>query len=252
MIGRSFVIMMTFLFSSCGATLSSTPQFPKVTMEGNRIVDPEYGYSLEIPENWVRLDETYVEKLDAGTRKMFIQAFDTLKSQGLRAWFIEQNRKASLQVFANGFPQKTKEEVIESMKDNFKTALMAENTKRRFQYAFDLQFDSFEELTDLNASYEDATHTRYVHYSSVYPFDNAEYMVNLAFSSNTVTFRSNLPVFYKCVRSLSLPGRIPTTVSPEARRNIAERLNALERLRDKGLISDEEYEKKRKQILDEL
>lgn len=220
-------------------------------MEGNRLVDPECGYSVEIPENWVRLDENYVENLDVGTRKMVIQTFDTLKIQGLRAWFIEQNRKASLHVFATGFPQKTKEEVIASMKDNLKTALMTENTKRRYQYAFNLQFDSFDKLTDFHASYEDATHFKYVHYSSTYPFRGAEYVVNLAFGANAVTFGSYLPVFYKCVNSLSFPGRTPATTSREPGGNSAERLNALKQLKDKGLISDEDYEKK-KQILDEL
>jgi hypothetical protein len=48
------------------------------------------------------------------------------------------------------------------------------------------------------------------------------------------------------------PGRPVAAVPAAPSRSFEDRLNALNRLKDKGLISDEEYAMKRKQILDEL
>jgi len=252
MTGRVFILLIAFLFSACATTTSSTPQFPKVKMEGNRLVEPEYGYSVEIPEGWVIVDEAYVNKLDPDTRKTAIQAFERLRPEGLRAWFLDPSLTAGLHVFAAAYPQKTKEEIVAILRDSYKMRMKTENTNRGYEYFSNLQFDSFHKLTDFHLSYDEADTFKYVLYLSTYPFKGAEYAVVLALSGNRSIFSSRLPVFYKCVNSLSFSGRKPVTTSQEPSGNIAQRLDALKQLKEKGLITDKDYEKKKKQILNDL
>ena len=252
MITKAFITLVSLLLCTCAISPSLPPQLPNVKMEENRLVEPDYGYAVGIPEGWVRLDEHYIEKLDVENRKSTIQAIERLKTQGLRAWFLEPNLRASLQVFAAGYPRKTKDEVIAILRDIYKTALDTENKKRGYAHGFNLQFDSFEKLTDFHLSYEDADGFRYLLYVSTYPFRGAEYAVVLAFSARTGNFDSSLPEFYECVSSLSFPGRSPSHFSKEVNGNISERLKTLKQLKEKGLITEEDFERTKQQILSDL
>lgn len=252
MTGRALIVMVAFLFSACATTTSSTPQFPKIRMEGNRLVEPEYGYSVRIPDGWKMLDETYIETLPQDRQKAINQEINRIIASGLRAGFLQASQKARLFIFAQGTTYKTKDDSITAWRQNRHDVMKAMNSHRGYEYVFNLEFNRFKNLTDLNCSYGDSDGWKYLSFLTAYNFKQSLYLVDLTFAATQSEFDSYLPLFYDCVNSLTVSGSTPRPQVRESGKTANERLEELKRLKDKSLITDEEYEKKKKEILDEL
>jgi hypothetical protein len=253
MTGRAFIVMMAFVFSACATTTSSMPQFPKVKMEGNRLVDHDYGYSVQIPAGWKMIDESYIEKLDQNRRKEENQEFSNLISQGLRASFWEGSEKAKIFIWAMGpGPPKTPEEAMTLWRKAKQNFIKKRNDSLGVEHLYNLEFNRFKNLTSLNSSYESSKGYSFLNYLQVFSFKQSIYGIELGFTGSKGAFDSYLPLFYDCVNSLTVPGRSATPQEQEPSKTLNQRLEELKRLKDRNLITDEEYEQKKKKILDEL
>jgi len=252
MTGRVFIVVIAFLFSACATTPSSTPQFPKVKMEGNRLVDPGYGYSVNIPDGWRMFDKTYIETLPQDTQKVINRELNRLLASGLRVSFIHASQKARLSTTAQGTAYKTKDDLITAWRQSRHDQLKAMNSRHGYEFVFNLEFNTFKNLTDLNCSHESSDGWKYLSYLTAYNFNQSLYLVDLTLAATQSEFDSYLPLFYDCVNSLSVAGVSVTPQDRKSGKTVNERLEELKRLKDKSLITDEEYEKKKKQILNDL
>jgi len=252
MTGRAFIVVIAFLFSACATTPSSTPQFPKVNMEGNRLVDPDYGYSVNIPDGWKKLDETYIETLPQDTQKATNREINRLIASGLRASFVHASQKASVSTIAQETTYKTKDDLITAWRQNRHDLMKAMNSRHGYEFVFNAEVNRFKNLTDFNFSYESSDGWKILSYLTVYNFKQSLNSVDLTLTATQSEFDSYLPLFYDCVTSLSVSGLNASPQEREPRKTVSERLEELKRLKDRNLITDENYEKKKKQILDEL
>ncbi len=252
MAGRAFIVMMAFLLSACAASLSQTPQLPKVKMDGNRLVEPEYGYSIEIPNGWQIFDEGYLALLPPDNRKRISEHLNRLIEGDFRAWFFETSGKASVVVFAQRSRFKTKEEFVTFWKDSRHDLMRGLNARSGSATLYNLEFNKFEKLKDLNASYESSDGRKKLSYFYVYSFKQSLYGIEVDFDATHTDFDSYLPLFYDCVKSLTVSGHSASLQERESVKTVDERLEELKQLRDRSLITPEEYEKKKKAILDEL
>ena len=253
MTGRALIVMMAFLFSACATTPSQIPQLPKVKMEGNRLVEPDYGYSVQIPNGWKLLDESYLKKFPAANQKGISQNLNRHAIEsGLRAFFLDASKGVGVAIFAQGTTFKTKEDLITSWRQGRQDSMNEMNNRLGIEHIYNLEFNRFRNLTDLNTSYESVDGAKYLSYLVVYSFKQYLYGIMLSFFAHQSEFDSYLPLFYECVNSLSVSGRTVRPQAQESGKTANERLEELKRLKEKSLITDEEYEKKKKQILDEL
>jgi hypothetical protein len=154
MAGRVFIVLIAFLFSACATTTSSTPQFPKVKMEGNRLVEPEYGYTLQVPDGWRMVDRNEIEKLDPDSRSRMSQEFNRLLGTGLRCYFLGSSGTTALAVFAQGTIFRTHEDLITAWRNSRQDLIKGQNDRLGYEYLSNLEFNRFKSLTDLNASWE--------------------------------------------------------------------------------------------------
>jgi hypothetical protein len=252
MTGRTFIVMMAFLFSACATTQSSTPQFPKIRMEGYRLIEPDYGYAVHIPEGWRLVGENDIENLDPDSRNRMRQEFNRLLGSGLRAYFLDGSGRAAISVFAQGTTFTKQEDLISAWRKNRADVMKGQNNRLGYEHLSNLEFDRFKNLTDSNASWKTSDGGKLLSYLTVYSFRQSVYGIDLTFGAPQSEFDTYLPLFYDCVNSLSVSGR--TAMPPERKpaKTLNERLEELKRLKNKNLITDEDYEKKKKQILDEL
>jgi hypothetical protein len=252
MTGRALIVIVAFLLSACASTLSSTPLFPKVKMEGNRLVEPEYGYTVQIPDGWTIVDENHIEKLDPDSRKRMNQEFNRLVGSGLRALFLDGSGRAVVSVFAQGTAFKEQEDLITSWRKSRQDIIKGQNNRLGYEHLSNLEFNRFRNLTDANASWESSDGSKFLSYLTVYSFKQSVFGVDLSFGAPQSEFDSCLPLFYDCVNSLSVSGRTARPREQEPRKAVDERLEELKRLKDRNLITDEDYDKKKKQILNDL
>ena len=252
MTARVLIFMMAFLFSACATNLSQTPQLPKVKMEGNRLVEPEYGYSIQIPNGWQILDEGYLAMFPPDSRQRMSEHLNRLIDNNFRALFLETFGKAGIAIFAHESTYKTKEDLITFWRESRPTIMRNLNNRPGNARIYNLEFNRFKNLTDLNATYEGSDGRRTLSYLYVYNFKQSIYGIELDFNANHNDFDSCLPLFYDCVNSLNVSGRSASHQERESGKTINERLEELRRLKDRNLITDEEYEKTKKKLLDDL
>ena len=246
MIARLVIPLVSLVFCACATTLTQAPQLPKVAIEGNRVVEPDYGYSLQVPAGWKMIDEKYIQQLDPNSQKVITRKFNRLIPMGLRATFWEASERAGLLISARGGAFQTREATIDSWR------YLIENRIKSNTDLYNLDFNKFKHLTDLNASFLSADGLKYLSYIRVYTFNQSIYAVDLSFAALESDFETFLPMFYDCVKSLSVSEFIVSPQEGESGKTITQRLEELRGLRDRSLITDEEYEKKKILILNEL
>ena len=247
MIARCVIALIPLFLSACAATtMPTSPQLPKVTMDGNRVVDEDYGYSIQIPAGWKMIDEEYIELLDPNSKKVLTQQFNRLIRMGLRATFWEASERAGLVISAKGGAFKTKEATIDAWRHLIENKIKIKND------LYNLEYNTFEHLTDLNASFLSSDGLKFLSYIRVYKFNQSIYAVDLSFTALQSDFDFYLPSFYDCVNSLSVSELTARPKESESGKNVSQRLEELKRLKDRSLITDEDYEAKKKQIIDEL
>jgi hypothetical protein len=252
MMARLLILVVSLLLCSCATNLSQTPQFPKLKMEGNRLVEPDYGYSVEIPKGWKMFDESSLEKFDLDSRKLANQELNRLRMGGVRAIFVEPSESTFLFITAAGGRYRTKEEVMTVWQKRTQDLIRAQNDRLGYAHIYNVEVNKFRELADANVSYETSDGRRMLTYVQAFSFRQSLYTVELSLSAVLSDFDSHLPLFYDCVNSLSVSGLSASPQAGKSDKAANERLEELKRLKEKGLITDEEYEKKKKQILDEL
>lgn len=252
MAARAFIVMMAFLFSACATNMSQAPQLPKVQMQGNKFVEPGYGYSLEIPTDFTLVDETFLAKLDPAKREKFLSDLAGSSSQGLRAVFFNSSNSSFLMITCTRSIYATKQDSVKAGRTVWKSWVTAQNSQGKYKQFFDLEFDRYERLTDLNFSMDTDTGFRMLAYLCPYNFRGSLYEQWLLLVAPLISFDSALPIFYSCIKSLKLPDQIPKQEGQERKEPISVRLEKLKRLKDSGLISEQDYEKKKGEMLNEL
>ena len=257
MTGKAFILMTAFLFSACATTQSPISLLPKVQMEGNGLVEPEYGYSVQIPNGWKMIDESYLARLASDSRNRIIGLLNRLvQDRSFRACFVETSGQAGVTIFASSPGEitfKTKEDFLTFWRESRQASLTEENNHYGFKRFYNLEFNRFKNLTDLNASYESTDKRRTLSYLDVYSFKQSLCAVQLDFSAALGAFDSYLPLFYDCVNSLSVSGR--TADKPNKKpvdSDIETKLIGLKHLLDNGLINQEDYDRKKAELLDQL
>ena len=256
MAARVIVVILILLFSACATTQSPISLLPKVLLEGNKLVEPEYGYSVQIPNGWKLIDESYLARLSPDRQKRIIGILNRLVlDRSFRACFVEPTGEVGVTISAlapGEITSETKEDFLAAWRENTEELLAEENNRYGFERFYNLEFNRFKKLTDINASYETSDKSRTLFYVRIYSFKQSSCAVMLAFNASLKAFDSFLPLFYDCVNSISVSGINSTPQKQESLKAISERLEELKRLKEKSLITDEDYQKKKKQILDEL
>jgi hypothetical protein len=234
MVRKAFIVIMVFVFSACATTQLSTSQFPKVKMEGNRLVEPDYGYSLEIPTGFTLVDEAFLAKLEPTTREKYS---DIRKPFGepFRAMFFNSSQSSFSFVLGARSIYAKKHDAVNASRRSWESRFSAENSQRGLQYFFNIAFDRYERLTDLNASADVLDGARVLAYYSVYNHRGALYELALGLVAPLSNFESCLPTFYSCVKSLDLPDRVPNSEGQQ-KAPASVRLEKLKELKDRGLI----------------
>jgi len=254
MTGRAFMVILAVLFSACATTQSPISLLPKVQMEGNRFVEPEYGYSVQIPEGWRLVDESYLARLPSDNRNRIIGILNRLVlDRSFRACFVETSGQAGVTISAGKVTSGEKENFITNWQESRLELLTEENNRYGFERFYNLEFNRFKNLTDINASYDSTDNRRTISFFQVYSFKQSLYAVQLDFSAGHEGSESFLPLFYDCVNSLSVPGRTADKTSrKQGGTEIETKLIELKRLLDKGLIDQEDYDRRKAELLNQL
>ena len=252
MMTRSLIVVVSLLFCSCATTTSSTPHFPKVNMEGKRLAESDYGYSLEIPSGFTLVDEMFLTRLEPAKREKLLSELSGYLNIGLRAILFNSSNSSFLMLTASRSIYATKQDAVNAGPRLWQSWVTAENTKSGKQELFNIQIDEYERLTDLNASADNDQGWKMLAYYSPYYFRGYLYEVWLIYMSPIFNFEYHLPEFYSCVKSVTLPGTIPKLEDEQQKEPASVRLDKLKKLKESGLISEQDFEKKKKQIIDEL
>jgi hypothetical protein len=249
---RSFIVMVSLLLCSCATSLSQAPQLPKVQMEGKRLAEPDYGYSLEIPSGFALVDDTFLARLEPAQREKFLSELSSYSNIGLRAMFFNSSNSSFLMLMASRSIYATKQDAVNAGPRLWQSWVTAENTKSGKQEVFNIQINEYERLTDLNASVDTDQGLKMLAYYCPYYFKGSLREMWLLYASPIVNFEYHLPEFYSCVKSLQLTDQTPRSEGQGQKEAASVRLEKLKKLKDAGLISEQDYENKKRQILNEL
>ena len=244
---RGFFLATVMLFISSCATTSTLPTLQRV---GNTIIDPEYKYQLEIPVGWNYYDKAYVDKMDATQSKQIADAIVSRKDKSARALVLEPREKAVITIFASRTRNyNTKQQILNDYINRMKKHIKITNKDRKYEYMKNLNINQFKKILDLNLYFE-AGQYRCLMYYKISIRNNIMYSIILTYCTVSFDFDDYLRQFYKCVESLCFTNM--EAESKKVRRNITDRLEELRELKNRGLITEEDYKEKRKKILDEL
>jgi hypothetical protein len=252
MTARAFIVMMAFLFSACATTQSPISHLPKVQMEGNRLGEPDYGYSLELPTGFTLVDETFLTKLDPAKPKQFLSELSGFLSLRLRAIFFNSSNSSLLMLTSARSIYATKQHAVNAGRRLWESWAAALNSQSGKQELFNIQIDKYERLTDLNASADTDYGYRAVAYYCPYNFRESLYEIWLLFMSPISNFEYYLLTFYPCVKSIKLTDQTPRSEGQEQKEPASVRLEKLKKLKESGLISEQDYERKKREILNRL
>jgi hypothetical protein len=247
----AFILLVGLLVAGCASNLPPTLHFPDLVIEGDNVSDPDFGYSFKLPvgfrkENDADIKDYKSPLISQGSR---YQTTQNLLNQGLRARLLASSWEASVFIFVSpNSSTMAKEHLILDLAQRAKL-------KAKEKIWTNLKIDEFDRLTDLNMYFETASGNdkqiyRHILYEVILEIGDVKKLLELDCMAKAECFDEYVPKFYQLVRSLKVQGK--TLHTEKTKGGAFDRLEELKILRDKGLITDEDYLKKKAEILNEL
>jgi hypothetical protein len=226
--------------SACAAGHTSTPNATSVSLKGDMLIDPEYGYSLRIPTGFKMAGESNIASMSPESEKEY------------RASLVNPSDGSDMFILCGRSKSTTKQEAVKASRREVDSIVIASNKKRGSEFFFDLAHDRYQQLSDMNIAVDSLGGKRILIYTFFYDFRGSLHELALMFIAPLSNFDSCLPAFYSCVKFVNLPDQIPRSERQEQKEPASVRLERLNQLKDSGLISEQDYERKKADILNGL